>query len=116
MMTKNIIISLFFVFIFLFGGYFIWRGQSVEKPEPTKSADTTMASQGQPANSASQNNQPVAQTNTNPLSSLKPDPDSFKKNNGIPVNWQTYTNKRLGFTFHYPSSWSKNGEDVDVIN
>lgn len=36
--------------------------------------------------------------------------------NVAPLNWETYSNKRLGFSFQYPSTWIKNGKDAEVIN
>ena len=32
----------------------------------------------------------------------------------IPSDWKTYTNKQYGFTFQYPTTWSKYGEERNV--
>lgn len=34
----------------------------------------------------------------------------------IPSSWKTYNNNNLGITFQYPESWSKYGEESNVIN
>lgn len=38
----------------------------------------------------------------------------IQQNEPIPSNWKTYINNKLGFTFQYPSTWSKYGEDANV--
>jgi hypothetical protein len=113
MKTKNIFLSLIFVFIFLFGGYFIWRDQLTQKPSPKKSEEAMPASQNRPEDSVSQNNH---ETRLNDTSISQKPAAIASKNNNSPSQWQTYTNRRLGLTFQYPASWSKDGIDVDVIN
>lgn len=34
----------------------------------------------------------------------------------IPADWKTYNNDHNGFTFQYPSTWTKNGEESNAIN
>jgi hypothetical protein len=34
----------------------------------------------------------------------------------IPSSWKTYTNKQYGFTFQYPGTWSKYGEENNIVN
>lgn len=34
----------------------------------------------------------------------------------IPSDWKTYTNKQYVFTFQYPSTWSKYGEESNVVD
>jgi len=34
----------------------------------------------------------------------------------IPSNWKTYSNNMLPFTFQYPSNWTKNGKEANVID
>ena len=32
------------------------------------------------------------------------------------TSWKKYTNAKFGFTFQYPSSWSKQGKDAEIID
>ncbi len=34
----------------------------------------------------------------------------------IPSNWKAYNNNALGVTFKYPDTWTKNGEENNVVN
>jgi hypothetical protein len=40
---------------------------------------------------------------------------NYKKDT-VTSNWKIYTNDSLGFTFQYPNTWYKNGQDAKVIN
>ena len=63
--------------------------------------------------------------NVNPIKQNTPNKDSNTQDSvnlnkaimdSIPSKWKSYTNNDLGFTFQYPETWSKNGEDTKVIN
>lgn len=40
----------------------------------------------------------------------------LQRNDTVPSNWKTYFNTTLGFTFQYPSTWSKYGEDSKMTD
>ncbi len=40
--------------------------------------------------------------------------DSSKNN--VTSNWKTYYNEKYGFSFQYPDTWTKNGEESNAIN
>lgn len=39
-----------------------------------------------------------------------------EQNDNVPENWKTYTNKKYGFSFQHPDTWTKNGEESNAIN
>jgi hypothetical protein len=34
----------------------------------------------------------------------------------IPSDWKTYNSRKLGFTFQYPNTWSKYGEENNIVD
>lgn len=95
MKKKTLIVLIVFLMV---GGYFILDCTSQQ---------TQVTQQNVNGN---QNQQRDLTHNNKPISSV----NDIKANTSLV--WKTYTNQKVGITFQYPSTWIKNGKDVEAIN
>src|ERR1051325_1623669 len=112
-MKRNSFLGLLILLVLALGAYVICRGTSKQ---------ASVASQPEPVANTSQNqaetshdNPASSQTKTDSTSVQHPDVPT-QQNDSIPADWKTYTNDKLGFSFRYPDTWVKNGEEANVID
>ncbi|QKJ32462.1 hypothetical protein HQ865_22750 [Mucilaginibacter mali] len=109
-MNKNILIGFLIFVLVAFIGYFIWQGIWKNNPQFRKNEHAISNSQMRddvvivnPASSKA-NSQNVLSSNLNAV---------HQKDTG-PIGWNTYSNKKYGFSFSYPNTWSKSQNDINV--
>jgi hypothetical protein len=114
-MNKNALIGILILIILLIGGYFIWQGTSKKTPIASQSDKAIDTSQNQHASIIPNNNPTTSDINTKHVSPQNPNTTTQQKD-PVLSNWKTYTNTKYGFTFQYPDTWTKNGEESNTIN
>ncbi len=105
--NKNTIIIILLVIVILILGYVaFFRQQNVNQDTATVDTYHTPVSFEDKDTSS-----PAPVTNSTVVTNPP-------QNNPAPntTNWKTYTNTQLGFSFKYPSTWNKFGEDFNTTN
>lgn len=102
-MTRKKIIGLLIFIAFIISGLFIW--QRFSKPSLRNINSSNI-------NDSLKNHAGVNDSmNSTAYTIHKPE-----QKDSIPENWKTYSNDKLGISFQYPNSWTKQGKDAEVIN
>jgi hypothetical protein len=115
LINRWFIIGIIITLIIVCGGYFIWQGILNHVCSPAQSYGAIRQFQSLSGNASA--NDSIACSPSNSNSDLPQNPCIVtKENNSVASNWKIYTNNKIGFTFLYPGTWSKSGEDVNVID
>lgn len=94
-MNKKILFAVLMLAVIGASAYFIWQDklkpkEAITSPEPTiDSLQSTVV-------------------DTTVLAA--------QRKNISPLNYKTYSNTKLGFSFQYPAEWNKEAKDAEVVN